>query len=78
MLKLNKGQNKWEYFREVGKVWKDMWAMEKWVRKIVEWVEDKKLEELEEESESELGDRDRGEGGRRSGSGGIRGEECGG
>ena len=50
-------EDRWEFFREVGKVWMDTRVMDKWVRRIVEWVEDKKLEEeSEEESEWESGD----------------------
>ena len=46
-----------EYFWEVGKVRKDMRVMERWVRRIVEWVEDKKLEkESEGKSEDRLED----------------------
>ena len=53
-----------EYFWKVGKVRKDIRVMEWWVRQIVEWVEDKKLEE---ESEDELE--------RTGGDGGVRGKE---
>ena len=44
-------EDRQEYFREVGKVQMDTRVMEKWVRRIVEWVEEKKLEE-ESEGES--------------------------